>query len=489
MKEKITLKKLHILTIIIGIIFISLGIFHTNLWFDETYSVGIVNHSFYEIWTIGGNDVHPILYYWILRIINLLFGESIIAYRIFSMLGIATLGILGYTHIRKDFGEKTGIIFSFLSFFMAEMAVYANEIRMYSWAITLLTICAIYAYRIFKCENSNKNWIIFAISSLASIYTHYYGLMAAGLINLALFIYLIVKKRKKDIIKIVVFGLMQLVLYIPWLVYFAKQLGNVSGGFWIGFTYPDTIIELLFCQMTGNLNRVMSAVIITVLYTLIFVIAYKQIRENKNLIPAILSMSIYLAVILAAVIMTAVLNTSIVYYRYLFVITGLFMLAISYILGNQENTKLTILICIVIAIMGIVNNYRLIKENYSSNNEEAIKYIKENIQENDELVYSEIGNGSIIAVNFKENKQYFYNPENWGVEEAYKAYGPQMDTYITTDFIDNLGDRVWIIDNDQKKLYESEFKYKDDYSVIKSEYFKSNYHNIIYNIILLEKNK
>ena len=64
---KINNKYLHIAIIVIGIIFISLGAFHTNLWFDESYSVGMANHSFEEIWTIGSHDVHPVLYYWILR--------------------------------------------------------------------------------------------------------------------------------------------------------------------------------------------------------------------------------------------------------------------------------------------------------------------------------------------------------------------------------------------------------------------------------------
>lgn len=50
-KDKITL--IHIIVIIIGIIFISLSTFHSNIWFDEAYSVSISGHDFGEIWTIG----------------------------------------------------------------------------------------------------------------------------------------------------------------------------------------------------------------------------------------------------------------------------------------------------------------------------------------------------------------------------------------------------------------------------------------------------
>ena len=126
--KKVKLSQWHIAVIVIGIIFVSLGAFHGNVWFDEAYSVGMARQTFGEIWTIGGNDVHPVLYYWLLRIINLVVGQSIMAYRIFSVIPIAIMIILGYTHIRKDFGEKTGFIFSFLAAFLPEMATYAIEV-------------------------------------------------------------------------------------------------------------------------------------------------------------------------------------------------------------------------------------------------------------------------------------------------------------------------------------------------------------------------
>ncbi len=119
LKQEKNLKYIHIAIILLGIIFISIPIFHQNLWFDESYSVGMANKSFADIWSIGSNDVHPVLYYWILHIVYLLFGPNIYIYRILSMIPIAILGILGYTHIRKDFGEKVGLLFSFFVVFFA----------------------------------------------------------------------------------------------------------------------------------------------------------------------------------------------------------------------------------------------------------------------------------------------------------------------------------------------------------------------------------
>ena len=112
----------HIVLIILGIIFISLSAFHTGLWFDESYSVAIAKHSFSEIWTITGSDVHPPVYYWLIHIVYLIFGNNILMFRLFSVLSIVILGILGFTHIRKDFGEKTRNVFLVLCIFLTTNA-------------------------------------------------------------------------------------------------------------------------------------------------------------------------------------------------------------------------------------------------------------------------------------------------------------------------------------------------------------------------------
>ena len=49
--------------IVAGALFLLVGAFHGNVWFDESYSVGIAGHSFVDIWQIGAGDVHPVLFY------------------------------------------------------------------------------------------------------------------------------------------------------------------------------------------------------------------------------------------------------------------------------------------------------------------------------------------------------------------------------------------------------------------------------------------
>lgn len=491
-KDKILI--LNIIIIILGTIFISLGAFHTNIWFDESYSVAISNHSFSEIWNIGGNDVHPVFYYMMLKIVSLIFGNNILVFRLFSIVPIVILSILGITHIRKDYGERTGIIFSFLTLFLPIIAAYSSEIRMYTWVMLFVTITAIYANRIYKNELSIKNWLIFALFSLLSAYTHYYGLMFAGIINVILFIYLL-KNRKgknKDLKIFIIQAIVECLLYVPWLYYFIKQLTSVGGGYWIKLEFPDTLYNVLGIQYMGSLSNIFGFCFAICLYIYLGFVIYRCKKERISVKNARNSLLLYVLIVFIAFLIS--LKSPILYPRYLMTITGLLIFFIADIMAKEKSKYITIEICIIIFVTSLISNINIINNNYDNTNMKQIEYLEENIKDDDIIVYSNIGNGSVFAVYFKDNKQYFYNGDHWNVEEAYKAYGPQMETVEDLDFLKDYKGRIWIIDSTDSSFYNDKFKTDDykviDSKVIKTKYpssFDTNYSGYEYNLILIEK--
>lgn len=491
-KDKILI--LNIIIIILGTIFISLGAFHTNIWFDESYSVAISNHSFSEIWNIGGNDVHPVFYYMMLKIVSLIFGNNILVFRLFSIVPIVILSILGITHIRKDYGERTGIIFSFLTLFLPIIAAYSSEIRMYTWVMLFVTITAIYANRIYKNELSIKNWGIFALFSLLSAYTHYYGLMFAGIINVILFIYLL-KNRKgknKDLKIFIIQAVVECLLYVPWLYYFIKQLTSVGGGYWIKLEFPDILYNVLGIQYMGSLSNIFGFCFAICLYIYLGFVIYRCKKERISIKNARNSLILYVLIVFIAFLIS--LKSPILYPRYLMTITGLLIFFIADIMAKEKSKYITIEICIIIFVTSLISNINIINNNYDNTNMKQIEYLEENIKDDDIIVYSDIGNGSVFAVYFKDNKQYFYNGDHWNVEEAYKAYGPQMETVEDLDFLKDYKGRIWIIDSTDSSFYNDKFKTDDykviDSKVIKTKYpssFDTNYSGYEYNLILIEK--
>lgn len=492
-------QKIHIAIIIMGIIFILIPAFHSGIWFDESYSVAIAKHNIVDIWKITGNDVHPALYYWALHIVYLIFGNCVIAFRLFSVLAIAILGILGYTHIRKDFGEKTGILFSFLTYFLPIMCTYASEVRMYSWSCLIVSLMSIYAYRFYKeiKENQNfklKNLIIFGICSICCCYLHYYALVTACLVNLLLLIFLIknAKKAPKALKSFLILALIQIVLYIPWLIYFAGQLQHVGGGFWIKVGPINTTVEVLSFQFRRQLDTdfaldfhtILALVASIGMYAYIGYRIYKSKKEKQEIKPAILSILTYVGVIGIILLISVVMP--ILYSRYLLIMTGLYIFGIAYMMATEKNKIITYTICGIVLVLGIISNVQNVQINYDSSNMAVRNYIKEEIKEDDIIVYSNIGNGGVIAAYFPENEQYFLNFDHWDVEEAYKSYGPGMKTVTSYDFLEDYEGRIWLIDSEYMGLYES-FPKEDIKTLKEAKRFDTKYHNYIYNVMLLEK--
>ena len=488
MKDYIKQNKWHILLIFIGAIFILIPAFHTNIWFDESYSVGIITHSFADIWTIGSNDVHPILYYWMLKIISLIFGENILIYRLFSAIGIMVLGILGLTHIRKDFGKKTGLLFTFFSFFLPVMLNYALEIRMYSWTIVFVTLMAIYLYRFIK-QKDLKNIILFGIFSIISCYMHYYALACAGILNVGLIIYVIRKRKdfdKKLIKQFIAVEVLQVLLYLPWFVFFVMQFIRVGSGFWISLEIPQIFIDVLNFQYIGNLNSTLALIVAILLYAYIGFLIYKSIKNKEDIKPGIIPILVYVIIIVVMFLISLV--SPILYARYLFTITGLLIFFLSFFMAKEKNKYITIAICVIIAIMAIVNNVKICQENYDDSNGKQISYLKENLQPNDTIIYKEIGQGGVVAVQTKDYKQYFVNLYNWSIEEAYKAYAPQMSVaYSLEEIENNLDGRLVVIDTPDFSFYNNDFENKDSYNIVSQETFNTRYKNIGYGVLILDK--
>ena len=508
---------IHIAIIVVGIVFTLLSNFYEAMWFDESYSVAISAHSFGEIWSIGGHDVHPVLYYWILHILRLIFGNNIIVFKLFSAICISILGIIGFTHIRKDFGSKVGILFSFFAFFLPLNIIYAGQIRMYPLAMLFVTLTAIYAYRIYKNSKNNenlknadgstqkrkliKNCILFTIFSLAGAYTHYYALAASVVINAVLMIYLIIqaKKEKKFTTNLKIFilcGIIQILAYIPWLVYLLLQAKQVSQGYWIEMKFPDTFIEMFTFQFTGNLveqkyvpdvfSEIYGVFVCTlVIYLFIKNRAKEGENKGKNLAPKI-AIGIYLLVIIAVCIASLVVGRSILYARYLLCITGLFIFFISFILGKYGNKVIISVICGITVIISSYINYNLIQINHDESNMPPIEYLEENIQEGDIIVYGNEGQAFVVSAHFPDVQQYFWDQAYWNVDEAYKAYGPNMQIIHDLDVLEDYHGRIWVINATNYAIADS-IEEKFGANVVEKREYITEYEDYKYTIALVEK--
>ena len=546
--KKINYKILYISIIILGTLFILISCFHSNMWFDESYSIAIAKHSFKEIWQIGSHDVHPVLYYVMIRIVMLITNNSIVCVRVFSCVPLILMSILGYSFIRKEFGNKAGLIFTFFSLFFPTLLTYAGEIRMYTWAMLFVTMMFVYAYKTMnnynvrealsddnnimyenKIKSKNtllKYWIIFSIFSLASAYTHYYALVVATIINVGMFLYFIVsyiksnkndssnyddikndnKKsekinseniRKVNLISSIVSAVVQIILYLPWLFVFISQTKVVSKGFWIKFPTPLNVIEFIY---TGNIGEGSVPKYLSIPFSLISIafLVYLIVKNWKRIsiktkfpktketkTTKVIAL-IWATIILIMCLASLIMKQSVFYQRYLFTLMGLFLIGFSILLSG-ENKKIIATYCLCILIISTILNINLINTNYDYTNKEPMTYLKSELQQNDWILISDQDYSGYICVAALLNdfsKVINYDVNNWNIKEAYKCYG---DTILNLDEINGIKGRMCIISAINSNI-PNEIAEKFNAEILDGKEFKTKYKGFEYKFTLININ-
>ena len=243
------LRTAHLLLLCIGGVFLLSCTLHQNLWFDETYSVALARTDFSGLIQYASADVHPLFYYILLKLWSVIAGTSILSLRLFSVVGAQALAILGLTHIRRDFGARTGFWYSFIIYTLAAVVRYAGEIRMYTWLPFFATLTAIYAYRLYQTQKP-KDYILFVLMSLCTAYTHYFGLVFVCLVNALLFFSILLGRKKKRFYLLA--ALLQLICYIPGFLILQQQLQSVKTGYWIEIQYPQVLFDTLAFFFFGD---------------------------------------------------------------------------------------------------------------------------------------------------------------------------------------------------------------------------------------------
>lgn len=441
-----------------GAAYLISGAFHPALWFDESYTVGLIRQDFFSMCRIAAHDVHPHLYYIMLKGFTYLFGDSILAMRLFSVLGGISLSLLGFTHIRRDFGEKTGIWFSFFCLALPAMFKYALQIRMYTWAPFFVTLTAIYAYRMaYFPASRKKHALLFALFSIAAAYTHYFALFASAWINGMLLLHN--RRQKRPFREWMIPAVIQIAAYLPGIFVFLKQIG-LGGASWIQVTYPDVLANTLnfffigdtaedAIDLTGQGYLVLTLLSLAV-YLFYFLALLSRLRTDKESARAP-RLSLILMGCVIGFSLAVSLFRPIYYVRYTMVLYGLAVFFFADLTANMHS-KLVKFLCAAV-FLG-VTVYRVIpiyRVNYDPS-ARAVETALDGQMQDGDVFLTNNNNASSITVQYPELELYWYNEEGWNVEDAYLAFGHHVHILKSLDEIrsgltDYTG-KIWVLKND-----------------------------------------
>lgn len=430
----------HIALIAVGAAVFTAFAFHKNIWFDEAYTIGLVSHGFSEILKIHTADVHPFLYYVLLKTFTLVFGSSLLSLRMFSVVGAVLFSSLGLTHIRRDHGEKVGFFFSFFAVFSASVLLYAEQIRMYSWAMLIVALAGIYAYRVGK-KGGKQNSILFVLFSVCAAYTHYYALFAVAAINLVMLIRAVREKKKPG--AWLARASVQIFAYIPGAAVFFKQA--VSGGAsWIKLSFPDNIFNTLAYPFLGELlsgvigNRIAFFAVgigLVVLFASACVLLFCRKRHLLKEDAFRWALEIFFGVIAFSLIVS--LFRPIYYERYTVVLYGFLFFAFARAVSDMKKPTHIIAAVLVVCIFA-VQTYRFSGKCFGETKERAETLFEEKIG-GDDIVVSSSTDIYCFSVFRPNGKFYFYNKGKWNIKEAYAAFGENACVIESLDIPEIVG--------------------------------------------------
>ena len=206
--------------------------FDNAIWGDEGFSIVLVRKGIGEILSGTAADVHPPLYYLILKIVVSILGESVFVLHLTSYLAFVGVCILISTCVRKNFGLLSAYLAIFLTGWTEYGLIYNVEIRMYSMALLFITLTFCMAYKVIG-DGKMKSWIFMSVFALLSGYTHYFALLAVAFIVFGVFIICLIKKQTNVWKKIGITTVICVVGYLPWLVAMITTVERTMDNFWL----------------------------------------------------------------------------------------------------------------------------------------------------------------------------------------------------------------------------------------------------------------
>ena len=382
----------------IGLVYLSL-IWNHNIWTDEAFTVDLLRNckTVSEVWEFTAGDVHPPLYYMILLPFSNLFGIRLWMLKFLSIIPMVLTLLLGPTYIKKRFGNKVAWLYVVILTALPITMEYAVQVRMYSWAMWFLTLCALMAFHAYE-TGKIKYYVIVALSGTACAYTHYFTFISAIWVYGFFFLAVVfTKEKRKDLLKWLGMAAGSVILFLPWLPSMIRQVTGVSGSYWISEITKKVLREYLdwFFETDLPYAPVMIQTVCLIAFVL-FVAAIIQnrkagdeekIQKRRELIAVLLDPMVLIGTVFMGVLLSELIRPIFII-RYAIPCMGLLALFLAYTLSKLDK-KLYALVIAFWVTMGIVEYTDTHYTEYDSTlAPEMIAFFDEHLGENDYVMYN-----------------------------------------------------------------------------------------------------
>lgn len=482
--------------------------FSIDIWYDELFSMEFSARPVGELVSLTARDVHPPLYYMILRFFTLLIkGAGLVGEgngqltletvaKLVSVLPFFILMIYSATTIRKNFGTVAAGLFSFAIITMPQLPEYTTEIRMYSWAILFVTAALVHAFLLIRdvwekrdCGFDVFNGAALWLYSAAAAYTHYYAAFAVGviigLLVCGMIIYFIRGMRgssgrghmnfKPVATSVIVMNLV-IVSYIPWASVVLSQVGQVKESYWIqpvGLRSLGSCVKYLFKGyfFESAVGTVLAVAVFAVVSFLLVRAFLRAVRKKEESPVLSLYAFLVLPMVVGAGLLASVLIRPVFVNRYMLPSYGCFWLAISIMAGREvrdffekREKKNVFGLALGAALMSLVVVIGAVDfRAFIGNEEYRIVNMKNTLS-----LFEDISSDTIIISNFNQVQallSYYLNRDEEGFDVYLYQEEPEPLINETVPGLKTIDDPVDIanyLGNGKEVLFLGSFNSRED---------------------------
>jgi len=444
-----------------------IGINNECLSTSEGFTYAMTNNSLKDIIQICRYDYNPPLYYIMIKLFSMIFGNAITALRFFSLLGTLSLLSLSIGPVRKIFGRSGSIIYMLLIMVLPAFSYTSQNAEIFSWACFFVTASVLYGY-LAATGNKVLDWIILGFLSIGSCYIHYYAMTAIVFLYIFIITYLLFTNKKK----LILFSILSIIIiisFLPWISVLNYQIAYIIKRYWITkvnyFTTMNSLTYLFNGKSTGFINYAGLALFAVLLY---YAVRLSILKKNKESMLLYLSLFTYSFTFLFLYLFSKHIKP-VLHPPYIHSITGILLIIAVYTLTNLKNIKTSVVVVIFLILISLPASIsiRTVRVNEPLN--QAIIYLKLNMKKDDLLLHSDEQTASVLTYYFPNNRHFLFKYSFFKGYMNYKAFSKNLTVDNDVRSFLNKSNKVWIAARNENYIpfnYYKSVVYNDAYRLI-----------------------
>lgn len=375
-----------LLVVVFSAVLIALAFQSSDIWADETFSLGLARHSVKDLISLTAQDVHPPLYYLILKA-GLVFNPNFVFLaRIVSVIPVIIILCVSVVFFSKEFSSICATVFNLILVCTSSVFEYAVEIRMYSWAMLFCMLCCVFSYYIIK-NGSFRYFLFYGIAAVCGAYCQYWTAVALA-INFILTSILYFAKYKK-VKNIILTALIGILLYLPWIPIAIKQFSSVTESYWIPPITIKTFIGYVLAVIPfSNKVKIIALFMVAVLFVKNVKCCTK--KDKNSFFPMICLLTPFFLIMCATAISLATRPIFTSKYAVPTIVFMIFYITTGFYDVGFQSKRLSFIFLLGIALFSInaVNNFKYERNNSRKYNE-FTEIMRENLSDDTVFVFSQ----------------------------------------------------------------------------------------------------